>query len=359
MDPVNVPEYERRASERVDPAAWDYIQGGAADERTLRSNTEAFDAITLLPRVLVDVSCVETETRVLGRPVRFPVLAAPTGFQTLAHPEGELAVARATAALGTIMVLSTLSSYPLEAVAAAAAGPKWFQLYCYRDRSVTQRLVERAQEQGFHAICVTVDLPAVGHRERDLRSGFTLPPHALPRNFEGLVDTSAMSDPANPSVFAEHIGRLVDPSLTWEIIPWLRSVTHLPIVLKGILRPDDARHAADRGIDGIIVSNHGGRQLDGVPASIEALPPIVEAVRGQLDILLDGGIRRGTDVAKALALGARAVLVGRPVLWGLAVGGAKGVERVLDLLRAEFALAMTLLGCRNVAELNPGLLGTA
>lgn len=348
--PVNVTEYESLARDRIEPGAWGYIAGGANDEISLTRNVTAFRRLELLPRVLVDVTSVDTSVTLLGRSLATPVLIAPTGFQTLAHPDGEHATARAAAAAGTIMVLSTMSAFTIEEVSSAAPGPKWFQLYCYRDRSVTQRLVERAEAAGHEAICVTVDLPRVGRRERDVRSAFELPAAAQPRNFDGLIE----QDAANADLeFSDYIATLVDPSLTWEIVAWLRTITSLPIILKGVHHPDDAALAVEHGVEGLIVSNHGGRQLDGVPATIDMLPAIVDAVRGAATVLLDGGIRRGTDVAKALALGADAVLIGRPMVWGLVVDGADGVRHVLDLLRDELELAMALLGCRSIAELGP------
>ncbi len=352
-DPVNVAEYEALARERVEPGAWDYIAGGAGDEITLVRNQAAFRKLPLHPRVLVDVSDVDPRCTVLGRSLDLPILIAPTGFQTLSHPDGELATARAAAASGTVMVLSTYSAYTLEDVASASTGPKWFQLYCYRDRGVTARLVERAEAAGYEAICVTVDLPRVGHRERDLRSGFQLPPEAHPRNFDGLVDADAAAAGLG---FAEYIGTLVDPSLTWEIVDWLRSVTSLPIVLKGILRADDAVRAADAGVNAVILSNHGGRQLDTVPAPIEVLPTVRMAIADRMPLLIDGGVRRGTDVLKAIALGASAILIGRPSVWGLAAGGEAGVAAVLRLLHDEFTLAMALCGCRDVADIDSSLI---
>lgn len=351
MHPVNVAEYEAVARTRLEPGPLDYIAGGSGDEITLRENRAAFNRLQLRPRVLVDVSTVDLRVTVLGRRVTFPVLVAPTAFQMLAHPEGELATARAAARAGTIMVASTMSSYRLEEIAAAADGLQWFQLYCYRDRGVTRALVERAEAAGFVALCLTVDLPRVGPRDRDARHAFWLPPEIQPRNFEGLVQAPPEGD------FAEYIGSLVDPSLTWAVVEWLRSVTTLPILLKGILTGEDARLATSHGADGIVVSNHGGRQLDGVPATIEVLSEIVQAVDGKAEVLMDGGIRRGTDVVKALALGARAVLVGRPVLWGLAVDGADGALHVLHLLRGETELAMALLGCPTAGDLTAAHVG--
>ncbi len=347
MGPINLAEFEERARERVEPAAWGYIAGGADDEVTLRENVAAYRRLRLLPRVLVDVSKVDPATTVLGQRVAFPVLLAPTAFQGLAHPDGELATARAASAAGTIAVVSTMSGYRLEEVAAAAPGAKWFQLYCYRERDVTRRFVERAEAAGYRAICLTVDLPRVGNRERDLRNQFRLPPTVRPRNFQEFVDVET----ANNEIFFQYIQRLVDPSLTWKAVAWLRSITRLPVLLKGILTAADAQRAVEHGVAGIVLSNHGGRQLDGVPATIDVLSEVVDAVAGRTEVLADGGVRRGSDVLKALALGAKAVLVGRPYLYGLAVDGEAGVRRVLEILKAELELAMALTGCPTVSDL--------
>lgn len=338
---MNLADYEGLARERVEPGAWGYLAGGADDEVTLRENVAAFQRLQLLPRVLVDVSRVDPSVTVLGQRIALPVLLAPTAFQSLVHPDGELATARAASAAGTVAVVSTMAAYRLEEVAAAAPGPKWFQLYCYRDRGVTRHFVERAEAAGYQAICLTVDLPRVGNRERDLRNRFSLPQEVRPRNFAALVDVEGQPH----EMFFQYIQRLVDPSLTWEAVDWLRSVTRLPVLLKGILHPEDARRGVERGVAAIVVSNHGGRQLDGVPATIDVLPAIAEAVNGRVELLVDGGVRRGTDVVKALALGAKAVLVGRPYVYGLAVDGEVGARRVLEILKAEVELALALCGC--------------
>jgi isopentenyl diphosphate isomerase/L-lactate dehydrogenase-like FMN-dependent dehydrogenase len=321
---LNVSDYERAAEEKLDPAAFGYFAGGANDEWTLFENIEAFDRWVLRPRVLVDVSGVTAATSVLGTEVSFPVLVAPMAFQGLAHPDGEKAMARGAATAGTIMCLSTLSTVGIEEVAEAAPhGARWFQLYWGPDRARVQDLVERAAAAGYGAIVVTVDLPEVGRRERDLRTGFEAPVQ--------LAD-------------------VVDNSLTWRDLEWLRARISLPLLLKGVLTAEDAALACEAGVEGLVVSNHGGRQLDGVAATLDALPEVVEAVEDRAEVLVDSGVRRGTDVVKALALGARAVLAGRAPLWGLAVGGAEGVERVLGLLRDEFELALALCGCAAPAE---------
>ena len=324
MEPVNVHEYERLAEERLDAAAFGYFAGGANDEWTLRENVAAFGRWVLRPRMLVDVSQTTAATSVLGTEVSFPVLVAPMAFQGLAHPDGERATARGAAAAETIMCLSTLSTVSLEEAAEAAPdGKRWFQLYWGPDRGKVRDLLGRAGEAGYRAIVVTVDLPEVGRRERDLRTGFQTP--------------ASLSD-------------VTDNSLTWRDLEWLRAQTALPVLVKGILTAEDAVLATEAGVDGIVVSNHGGRQLDGVAASLDALPEVVEAVGDRAEVLLDGGVRRGTDVVKALALGARVVLVGRAALYGLAVDGAVGVERVLTLLREEVELALALCGCASPAD---------
>jgi isopentenyl diphosphate isomerase/L-lactate dehydrogenase-like FMN-dependent dehydrogenase len=344
-EPLNASEFERLAEGKVEPGPWGYFAGGAGDERTLADNVAAFGRWRLRPRMLVDVGSVTTETSVLGRDVSMPVLVAPTAFQQLAHPDGDLAVARGTAAAGTVMCLSTLGgASPAELAEAAPGARHWFQLYWSRDREFTQALVEAAAEAGFEAIVLTIDLPAAGRRERDLRAAFEIP-EDLP--LPNLARHLGGGD------FHATLGQVVDPTITWLDLEWLRSVSNLPLIVKGILTSEDARLACEHGVDGVVVSNHGGRQLDGAPASLDALPEVVDAVSGRCLVLMDGGVRRGTDVVTALALGARAVLVGRPVLWALAVGGEEGVQRVLELLRAEVKLALQLLGCPTPEAVTP------
>jgi isopentenyl diphosphate isomerase/L-lactate dehydrogenase-like FMN-dependent dehydrogenase len=353
---VNVFDYEELAHEKLSQPAFDYIAGGADDEVTLRRNREAFERVHLRQRALVDVSSVDLSTTILGQHVEMPVLLAPVALQRLAHPEGEPASARAAAKAGTIMTLSTMASATIEEVA-AADGPKWFQLYVHPDRNVAKRLVQRAEAAGYKAICVTVDVPRLGRRERDLRNQLEFPADVSHRNYIGEVEVPPVSVEAGESALAAAADVLIDPSLTWEVIEWLRSITSLPLVLKGIMTAEDARLAVGHGVDGIVVSNHGGRQLDGVSATIEALPEVVEAVSGRCDVLFDSGIRRGTDVLKALALGANAVLIGRAFMWGLAVDGEKGVTQVLSMLRNELDLAMALCGCRSVGEVGGTVVG--
>jgi len=338
----NVGDYEREAERLLDPAAFGYFAGGAGDERTLRDNVEAFSRWQLRPRVLVDVSEVSTVATVLGSEVSMPLLVAPTAFQRLAHPDGELATARAAASAGTVMCQSTLSSVTPGELAAAAPGARlWFQLYWSSDRGFTSELLARVVEAGFEVVVFTVDFPAAGRRERDLRAAFTLPDDLVTPN---IPESLQRHD------FHAALGQIVDTTLTWRDLEWLRETCSVPVLLKGILSAEDALLAAEHGAAGVIVSNHGGRQLDGVAASLDALPEVVEAVGERVEVLVDGGVRRGTDVLKALALGARAVLVGRPALWGLAVGGEQGVRDVLELFRAEISLGLTQLGCRSPAD---------
>jgi len=350
-EPLNIDEYARQASQRLPQMVYDYYEGGADDEITVRENRRAWQQIALKPRVLVDVRRRDLSTTVLGERIEFPILTAPCGFNALAHPEGELAVARATTAAGTIQVVSTAATYSLEEVAAAAPqGVRWFQLYCYRDRGITRSLVERAVAAGYRALCLTVDAPFVGRRERDIRNQFGLPPGLRWKNLEahGLDKMEAGGD---GSALKKYIENIWDAGLTWEAVDWLRDLSPLPLVLKGVLTADDARLAVAHGAKGIVVSNHGGRQLDGAVSTASVLREIVEAAGTRAEVYVDGGIRRGTDVLKALALGARAALIGRPYLWGLAVGGQAGVSRVLELMRAELDLSMGLSGMPNVASI--------
>lgn len=325
----------------------EYYSGGSADGLTLRDNRAAFERLRLKPRVLVDVSDIDTSVEVLGHRESMPVMIAPTAMARLAHPDGELAIARAATRAGITQVLSSLSTNSIEEVGAVGA-KTWFQLYVFKDRSISEHLVRRVEEAGYRALMLTVDLPVPGLRENLTRSGFD-PSGLTMSNF-----TEVMKGHQEGGFFA-YIHDNFDASLTWEDVGWLRSITDLPIVVKGVLRPDDALAAVSAGVAGIVVSNHGGRQLDTAVAGIDALPAIAEAVDNRCEVLLDGGIRRGTDVVKALALGARAVMVGRPLLWGLAVDGQAGAEDVLAILRAEVENALALCGAPSVADLPPDL----
>ena len=342
-----VREFEERAKKILSRMAYDYYRSGADEQRSLKANRRAFRDFELWYRVLVDVANVNLRTSVLGAPIAMPVIIAPTAYHKLAHAEGECATAKAASDAGTIFVLSTLATTSLEDVARAANGVKWFQLYVHKDRGLTRALIERAQQAGYQAIVLTVDAPLLGRRLADVRNGFALPDGMVMAN---LVDAAAPPD-ATGSALANYVAARHDPSLTWHDLAWLKSITSLPIVLKGIVREDDAVRAVQHGCDAIVVSNHGARQLDGSPATLRALPGVVDAVRGRCEVLMDGGVRWGTDVLKALALGARAVLIGRPVLWGLAVDGQHGVARVLEIFRNELTTALTLAGCPSVTAI--------
>lgn len=351
---LNTRELEQLARERLTSLAFDYYASGAHDEHTLRDNVDAWARVPLHYRVLVDVSARDTTTTVLGQHVAMPILVAPTAFHKLACPEGELATVRAASRAGTVMVLSSLSNTRVEDVCAAATGPVWFQLYVYRDRAATAALVARAEAAGARALVLTVDAPLLGRRERDVRNRFHLPPGLSVENMSaeghGVVELQKAE-----SGLAAYVAEKLDPSLQWKDVAWLRSITRLPVLVKGLVRPDDALRAIDHGASGIVVSNHGGRQLDGAPATASVLGSIADAVQGRIEVLVDGGVRRGADVLRALALGARAVLVGRPVLWGLAVSGADGVASVLERLRDELRQAAALAGAASLAEITRDL----
>lgn len=347
--PVCLFDFEALARRRLHKAAWEYLDGAAGDEITLRWNRTAFDAMRLKPRVLCDVSQLDTQLELFGQTLSHPILLAPTAYHKLIHPEGELATARGAAAAGAVLVASTFATTTLEDVAKEARAPLWFQLYMTPDRTISKDLVQRANAAGYRALCITVDTPVLGVRNREMRVNFRLPPGLARENVKNLnpqLAGAAHFSKGGPSI------AILNPKLTWKDIEWVRSLTKLPILLKGILAPEDARLAVEHGASGIIVSNHGARNLDTSPAALEALPGVVEATGGRIPVLVDGGIRRGTDVVKALAMGARAVLIGRPYLWGLAVGGAAGVERVVQILLNEFRSAMALCGRPTLASID-------
>lgn len=350
MEILNLKDLEALARARLPQMVWDYYASGADDESCLRRNCAAFEQLALHYRVLVDVAKRDPATTVLGQRVALPIVVAPTAFHRLAHKDGELASVRGAGDAGTIFILSTLSNTAVEQVVAAASGPVWFQLYVYKDRSATEALVRRVEAAGCRALVLTVDAPLLGRRERDVKNRFALPAGLGIENMHasGYAEVPRASA---ESGLAAYFADLLDPSLTWDAVAWLRSITKLPVLVKGIVRADDAARAIEAGAAGVVVSNHGGRQLDSSPATIDVLARVVDAVAGRGEVLLDGGVRRGTDVIKALALGARAVLVGRPVLWGLAAGGREGVATALGLLRRELDLAMALCGCPDVASI--------
>ncbi|XP_076659754.1 hydroxyacid oxidase [Halictus rubicundus] len=347
---VCVEDYEKHAIKHLPPAARDYYNSGAGEQFSLRLNIEAFRKYRIRPRFLRDVSKRDLSTTILGEKISMPVGVAPSAMQRMAHPDGELANARAAEAAGTIYTLSTIATSSVEEVAEAAPkGIKWFQLYIYRDRDVTRNLVKRAERAGFKALVLTIDAPIFGDRRADIRNKFSLPSHLRMANFEGVLSHGVNETKAGSSL-NEYVMNLFDASLSWEDIKWLKSITSLPIVLKGILTPEDALLAIESGAKAIIVSNHGARQVDSIPASIEALPEIVKAVHGKVEVYMDGGVRQGIDVFKALALGAKMVFCGRPILWGLSHSGEQGARNVLEIFRKEIDVAFALTGCRSVKE---------
>jgi 4-hydroxymandelate oxidase len=365
--PLTLSEYEPFAKKRMSHVAYEYVAGGAGDEITLRENQAAFDRLRILPRVLVDVSELDTRLTLFGHALDFPILLAPTAYHRLVHPEGELATVRGACAADALLVASTSATTSVEAMAKAARAcakasgrsdalgpaplPLWFQLYVNSDRGFTRALVQRAESAGCSALCVTVDSPVLGLRHRETRAGFTLPPNLERSNLKGLETAKGSQRPGESTIYSA----LLDPTLTWKDIEWLRSISRLPVLIKGVVNPDDAAKGAAVGV-GIIVSNHGARNLDTAPATIDALPRVADAVDGRVPILMDGGVRRGGDVLKALASGASAVLIGRPYLYGLAVDGANGVTRVVGILRREFEMAMALAGRRTLAEIDRSVL---
>ncbi len=351
---LNIADFAEAARERLPQPVYDYYAGGALDEITLRENSAAYQRIQLWYRVLTGLGPRELETTVLGQKVSMPVLVAPTAFHKLACPEGELAAAAAAKRTGTLFILSSLSNTAMEQVFQAAASPKWFQLYIYKDREITRELIRRAEAAGAEAIVLTVDAPGWGNRERDARNGFQLPPGLAVENVApvGKGDFPQVQG----SGLAAYVNTHFEEALSFAHLDWLCATTKLPVMVKGLCRGDDARRCTEHGAQAVAVSNHGGRQLDTCPATIEALPHVVAAVDGACEVYVDGGIRRGSDVVKALARGARAVLVGRPILWGLAVAGEEGAWRVLEILRRELTEAMVLCGCTRLSDIVPGLL---
>jgi L-lactate dehydrogenase (cytochrome) len=368
---INISDLRTLARRRLPAGVFDYVDGGAWDEVTKRRNESDLQALMLRPRMLVGATEIDLATEVLGRRVAVPLLGAPTGLTGLVHHEGEVAIAQAVHEAGGLYVLSSAASRTLEDVAAASPGPRWFQLYVGRDRGLAQALLERARATGYEAVVVTVDVARPGPRERDQRNGFVVPPRVTARtlvdgvrrprwtaNFlsrprilsESLL--LSMAQEGRAASLAELIARQFDPGLSWRDIAWVQEHWDGPLLIKGILRGDDARQAASLGLAGVIVSNHGGRQLDHVTSTIRALPEVVEAAGGELEVFMDGGIRRGGDIVRALALGARGVLAGRALVYGLGAGGPAGARRAMQILVDELRLAMTLLGCRSVRELD-------
>lgn len=347
--PFTLADFEPLAKRRMTHMAYEYVAGGAGDEITLRENQTAFDRLRLHPRVLVDVSALDTRVTLFGQALEFPILLAPTAYHRLVHAEGEIATVRGADAAGATLVASSFATTSIEDMAKAARSPLWFQLYVNKDRGFTRDLVQRAESAGCQAMCVTVDSPLTGMRHRERRARFALPPGIERSNLKGLGAATAGGThrPVEGTIY----NAVLDPALTWKDIEWLRGISRVPLLLKGVLSPDDASRGAEAGV-GLIVSNHGARLLDTVPATIDALPRVADAVAGRVPILMDGGIRRGTDVLKALASGASAVLIGRPYLFGLAAQGADGVATVVQILRREFEMAMALTGRRSLKEID-------
>ena len=341
---LSLPEFEERARGCMTAMAYEYVASGAADEHTVRWNREAFDRIRLRPRVLRDVASVDPRVTLFGREHAFPILLAPTAYQRVLHPDGEIATARGAAAAGITFIVSVATTTPLPEIVAAAASPLWFQLYFQSDRAFTRDLVQQVEASGCEVLCLTVDSPILGPRNRQARVGFALPPDvSTPHLYDIGLRKQAVMDPRRVTA-------------TWQDVEWLRGFTTLPLVLKGILDGGDASRAVQAGAAGIVVSNHGGRNLDTAVAAIDALPEVVEQVNGRVPVLVDGGIRRGTDVIKALALGAAAVLIGRPYCYGLGVAGSEGVRRVVEILRAEVEAAMMLMGLARLSEIDRSVL---
>ncbi|OIW19112.1 hypothetical protein TanjilG_08912 [Lupinus angustifolius] len=371
MEITNVNEYEAIAKEKLPKMIYDYYASGAEDQWSLKENRNAFARILFRPRILIDVSNIDLTTTVLGFKLSMPIMIAPTAMLKMAHPEGEHAVARAASAAGTIMTLSSWATSSVEEVASTGPGIRFFQLYVYKDRNVVTQLVRRAEKAGFKAIALTVDTPLLGRREADIKNRFTLPSHLTLKNFEGL-DLGKL-DKTSDSGLASYVAGQVDRSLSWKDVKWLQTITSLPILVKGVLTSEDvdlfsdcflslecnpisyannvARIAVEVGAAGIIVSNHGARQLDYVPSTIMALEEVVKGAQGRLPVFLDGGVRRGTDVFKALALGASGIFIGRPVVFSLAADGEAGVRKALQMLHDEFELTMALSGCRSLKEI--------
>ena len=337
---LSLAEFEEIARARAPHSTYEYLAAGAGDEKTLRWNRESFDAILLRPRVLRDVSTVDTSLTLLGRKLDCPILLAPTAFHRAIHPDGEVATAKGAGAAGASWIISTATTTPLDEIGRAATGPLWFQLYVQPDRSVTLDLVQRAESIGCEALCLTVDSPAQGARNRQTRARFELPAGVTAPYMGELVAGKNISDNRRGS------------NITWDDLEWLVSASKIPVVVKGILDGRDAAKCVDSGAAGIVVSNHGARNLDTIPAAIDALPEVADHVAGRVPLLIDGGIRRGTDIVKAIALGASAALVGRPYCYGLAVAGAEGVQRVVEILRTELEMAMQLMGLRTLNEID-------
>ncbi|KAI9145516.1 hydroxyacid oxidase 1-like protein [Paraphysoderma sedebokerense] len=363
--PVCVNDMRHYAKAYLPKFAFDYYESGADDMLTLEENEAAYSRLRIRNRVLRDVSHIDTSIDLFGQKLSSPICIAPTAcmVQKLSHPDGEIASARAAKSKNTCMILSSWSTASLEDVMnesmispAVSHGLLWFQLYVYKDRRITEELIKRAHNAGYKTLVVTVDTPYLGKRRADVRNGFALPPHLTLANFSIADKSKSKLEHTSDSGLATYVASQIDPTLSWDDIKWVMSISEVPVLVKGVMTVADAELAVSAGVSGIIVSNHGGRQLDGVPGTIDILPRIVKAVRGRIPVFVDGGIRKGSDVLKALALGAKAVFVGRPVLWGLAYNGKEGVENVLSILHDELKLSMALTGCKTVREISADLI---
>jgi L-lactate dehydrogenase (cytochrome) len=371
----NVDDLRLLAKRRLPGGVFDYFDGAAEDEVTKIENSSAFSKVELRPRVLVDVSSIDTSTTIMGQPVPFPIALSPTGFTRIAHPDGELAVARVAGAVNLPYTLSTLGTRSIEEVAKVATGPLWYQLYVWKDRGLSRELVERARDNGYKAIMLTVDTPVFGRRERDVRRGFTLPPkigletfvdgilhpkwtwdfvRSEPITFSAVAGRKSV-DGSTAVTLSDYVNSQFDPTLSWKDLDWIREVSGLPLMLKGIQSVEDAKLAVELGVDAIALSNHGGRQYDGAPAPVALLPRVVDAVGDSIEVLVDGGVRRGSDVVKACALGARAVMFGRPYLYGLGAGGELGVRWAIDHITSGVTRTMGLIGETSITKLSPGV----
>ncbi|WJX47000.1 Lactoylglutathione lyase [Trifolium repens] len=350
MNITNVNEYEAIAKEKLPKMIYDYYASGADDEWTLKENQNAFSRILLRPRILRDVSKIDLTTNVLGFNISMPIMIAPTAMQKAAHPEGEYATARAASAADTIMTLSSWATSSVEEVASTGPGIRFLQIYLFKDRNMATQLIRRAEKADFKAIVLTADSPVVGHKEADIKNRFTLPSYLKMKNFEGM-DLEKLDEATEHSDHTSTVNGLYDQSLTWKDVKWLQTITSLPILVKGVLTAEDTRLAIQAGAAGIIVSNHGARQLDYVPATITALEEVVQAAEGRVPVFMDGGVRRGTDVFKALALGASGVFIGRPVVFSLAADGEAGVRKVLKMLHDELGITMALCGCCSLKDI--------
>jgi len=371
----NVDDLRLLAKRRLPGGVFDYFDGAAEDEVTKIENSSAFAKVELRPRVLVDVSSIDTSTTIMGQPVPFPIALSPTGFTRIAHPAGELAVARVAGAVSLPYTLSTLGTRSIEEVAKVATGPLWYQLYVWKDRGLSRELVERARDNGYKAIMLTVDTPVFGRRERDVRRGFTLPPkigletfvdgilhpkwtwdfvRSEPITFSAVAGRKSV-DGSTAVTLSDYVNSQFDPTLSWKDLDWIREVSGLPLMLKGIQSVEDAKLAVELGVDAIALSNHGGRQYDGAPAPVALLARVVDAVGDSIEVLVDGGVRRGSDVVKACALGARAVMFGRPYLYGLGAGGEMGVRWAIDHITSGVTRTMGLIGETSITKLSPGV----